>query len=60
VDHALADAALMEAVHAHQQAQAQAQQAKNVVAELKQVNIRNGFAPAIVESVIRKHLGGAA
>lgn len=58
VDHALADAAIDQAVEAHQAAQAQSVQAKQVVAELKQVNIRNGFAPAIRKSFDRE-LGGA-
>jgi hypothetical protein len=58
VDHSLADAALNSAVEAHQAAQQQATQAREVVAELKQVNIRNGFAPAIRESFNRRY-GGA-
>lgn len=58
VDHSLADAALNNAVQAHQAAQHQATQARAVVAELKQVNIRNGFAPAIRDSFTRRY-GGA-
>jgi hypothetical protein len=58
VDHSLASAAINHAVEAHQAAQSQATQAQQVVAELKQVNIRNGFAPAIRKSFDRE-LGGA-
>jgi hypothetical protein len=58
VDHSLASAAIDDAVEAHQSAQEQAEQAQRVVAELKQVNIRNGFAPAIRKSFDRT-LGGA-
>jgi hypothetical protein len=58
VDHSLADSALESAVHAHQAAQQQAVQARQVVAELKQVNLRNGFAPAIRDSFDRRY-GGA-
>jgi hypothetical protein len=58
VDHSLANAAIHDAVKAHTQAQAQATQAREVVAELRQVNIRNGFAPAIRKSFDRS-LGGA-
>jgi signal transduction histidine kinase len=58
VDHSLADAALLNAVEAHQTAQEQASQAREVVAELKQVNLRNGFAPAIRQSFDRRY-GGA-
>lgn len=58
VDHSLADAAILNAVQAHQAAQEQATQARQVVAELKQVNIRNGFAPAIRDSFTRRY-GGA-
>lgn len=58
VDHSLASAAIDDAVEAHQAAQAQAQQAQRVVADLKRVNIRNGFAPAIRKSFDRT-LGGA-
>jgi hypothetical protein len=59
VDHSLASAAIDHAIEAHQAAQAQATQAQRIVSELKRVNIRNGFAPAIEASVIRK-LGGAS
>lgn len=58
VDHSLADAAIKDAVKAHTQAQAQATQAREVVSELRQVNIRNGFAPAIRKS-FDQPLGGA-
>lgn len=58
VDHSLASAALDHAVEAHQAAQQQAAQAQQVVADLKRVNIRNGFAPAIRKSFDRE-LGGA-
>ena len=59
VDHSLADRAIDNAVNAHREAQAQATQAREVVAELRQVNIRNGFAPAIESTIIRR-LGGAS
>jgi hypothetical protein len=58
VDHSLASAALDHAVEAHQAAQAQAAHAQEIVAELKRVNLRNGFAPAIRKSFDRT-LGGA-
>jgi hypothetical protein len=58
VDHSLASAAIDHAVEAHKAAQEQATQAQKVVAELRQVNIRNGFAPAIRESFHRE-IGGA-
>lgn len=58
IDHSLANAALHDAVQAHQTAQEQASQAREVVAELKQVNLRNGFAPAIRQSFDRRY-GGA-
>jgi signal transduction histidine kinase len=58
VDHSLADSALESAVEAHQAAQQQATQARQVVADLKQVNLRNGFAPAIRDSFERRY-GGA-
>lgn len=57
IDHSLADAAIHDAVHAHLEAQAQATEARQVVAELRQVNLRNGFAPAIRKSFDRE-LGG--
>lgn len=59
VDHSLAAAAIEDAVNAHTTAQAQATQAKEVVAELQQVNLRNGFAPAIRKSFDRP-IGGTA
>lgn len=58
VDHSLADAAIESAVEAHAAAQMQATQAREVVAELRRVNLRNGFAPAIESTIIRR-LGGA-
>lgn len=58
IDHSLADAAIHTAVHAHLAAQEQKTQANQVVAELKRVNLRNGFAPAIRESFDRRY-GGA-
>ena len=58
VDHSLADEAIQNAVEAHQAAQEQATQARQVVAELKRVNLRNGFAPAIRDSFDRRY-GGA-
>jgi len=58
VDHSLSSAAIDHAVEAHQAAQAQAADAQQVVAELKRVNLRNGFAPAIRNSFDRT-LGGA-
>ncbi|MDQ0820494.1 hypothetical protein QFZ79_002785 [Arthrobacter sp. V4I6] len=45
VDHALADAAIHDAVHAHEAAQAT--EAWQVITELRQVNVCNEFAPAI-------------
>ena len=57
VDHSLADAAIHHAVEAHQAAQAQAAEAREVVAELRQVNLRNGFAPAIEKSVLQRFQG---
>jgi hypothetical protein len=58
VDHSLASAAIDHAVEAHQAAQNQFAEAQQVVAELKRVNLRNGFAPAIRKSFDRE-LGGA-
>ena len=58
VDHSLASAAIDHAVEQHQAAQAQAADAQQIVAELKRVNLRNGFAPAIRDSFNRE-LGGA-
>ena len=58
IDHTLADQAIHNAVHAHQAAQEQKTQAQQVVAELKRVNLRNGFAPAIRDSFERRY-GGA-
>lgn len=58
IDHSLADAAIEEAVDAHAAAQAQRTQAREVVERLHQVNLRNGFAPAIRKSFDRP-IGGA-
>lgn len=58
VDHTLAAEAIDHAVQAHQVAQVQATQAKQIAAELQRVNLRNGFAPAIRDSFNRE-LGGA-
>lgn len=57
VDHSLAEAALESAVDTHLAAQEQRVEAKHVVSELRQVNLRNGFAPAIAAS-IQKRNGG--
>lgn len=58
VDHSLADEAIFNAAQAYQAAQEQATQARQVVAELQRVNLRNGFAPAIRDSFDRRY-GGA-
>ncbi|KQR02472.1 hypothetical protein ASF72_10585 [Arthrobacter sp. Leaf141] len=58
MDHSLADAAIEAAVEAHSAAQVQATQANKIVADLQQVNLRNGFAPAIRKSFDRP-IGGA-
>lgn len=58
VDHSLAEAALHNAVDAHQAAQVQATEAREVVQDLRRVNLRNGFAPAIRDSFDRR-FGGA-
>lgn len=57
VDHSLADAAIHDAVKAHQAAQAQAVEARQVVDELRKVNFRNGFAPAIEKSILQRFQG---
>jgi signal transduction histidine kinase len=57
VDHSLATAAIDHAVEAHQAAQAQATEARQVVDELRRVNLRNGFAPAIEKSVLQRFQG---
>jgi hypothetical protein len=49
---------LAEAAQMHVIAERQAHTAAIAVHDLRQVNIRNGFAPAIEASIIRK-LGGA-
>jgi len=53
VDHSLASAAIDRAVADHRAAQSQAAEAQQVVTELKRVNVRNGFAPAIRKSFDR-------
>jgi hypothetical protein len=58
VDHTLAEAALEHAVDAHRAAQEQRAEATQVVSELRKVNIRNGFAPAIAKTVTQRY-GGA-
>lgn len=58
VDNTDAEAALEHAMETHRAAQEQRVQATQAVSELRQVNIRNGFAPAIEASIVRK-LGGA-
>ena len=58
IDHSQAEAALVHAVDVHRAAQEQRAEAVQVVSELRRVNLRNGFAPAIEASIIRK-LGGA-
>lgn len=58
VDHSLAEAALESAVDTHLAAQEQRVEAKQVVSELRQVNLRNGFAPAIAASIQNRN-GGA-
>lgn len=58
VDHSMSSAAIDDAVQAHRAAQEQATQAREVVADLQRVNLRNGFAPAIEASIIQR-LGGA-
>lgn len=58
VDHTLAEAALEHAMDAHRAAQEQRAEATQVVSELRRVNIRNGFAPAIAKTVTQRY-GGA-
>lgn len=58
VDHSLAEAALHSAVDAQRAAQEQATEAREVVQDLRRVNLRNGFAPAIRDSFDRR-FGGA-
>lgn len=50
---------LNKAVSFRLDAQVQAVQADEVVSKLSRSLLRNGFAPAIEESVIRKYMGGA-
>ncbi|SEI44556.1 hypothetical protein SAMN04487917_101331 [Arthrobacter sp. yr096] len=54
VDHALAEAAIEHAVDAHRAAQEQRAEATQAVTNLREVNIRNGFAPAIEAQIMRK------
>lgn len=56
-DPAEASAALDQAVDAHMAAQQQLQAAKRVATELRTVNDRNGFAPAIVATVTKRYGG---
>ena len=58
VDHTLSEAAIEHAVDAHLAAQEQRNEATQVVSELRRVNIRNGFAPAIAKTVTQRY-GGA-
>lgn len=51
---------LAHAMNASREARVQAVQAHEVVARLTASRIRNGFAPVIEESIIRRHLGGTA
>lgn len=44
----------------HQSAKNQAAQADEVVFKLARSRVRNGFAPAIEESIMHKYLGGSA
>lgn len=60
VDREAAEAAVVHAVTAHECAQRQAEAARAAAAGLARVRIRNGFAPAIEESIIRRYLGGTA
>jgi hypothetical protein len=45
------------AINAHRDAQAQAAQAAQAVARLRASRLRNGFAPVIEDSIIRRYLG---
>ena len=47
-------------MNAHRDAQVQAAQAHEAVSRLKESRIRNGFAPVIEESIIRRYLGSAS
>lgn len=58
VDHSQAEAALEQAMDSHRAAQVQRGEAKQVVSELRQVNLRNGFAPAIAATITKRY-GGA-
>lgn len=48
---------LAQAINAHRDAQAQARAANEAVARLRASRIRNGFAPVIEESILRRYLG---
>lgn len=60
VDHAPAAAAYAAAEQAHVVAERQAHEARVEVAELHTVQIRNGFAPAIEDSILRRLQGRTA
>lgn len=49
---------LAQGINARRDAQAQAAQALEVVARLKASRIRNGFAPVIEESILRRYMLG--
>lgn len=51
---------LARSMNAHRDAEAQAAQAHEAVSRLKESRIRNGFAPVIEESIIRRYLGSAS
>lgn len=51
---------LAHGMNAQRDAEAQARQAAETVARLRASRIRNGFAPVIEESIIRRYLGGTA
>ena len=58
IDHSLAEAALESAVDTHRAAQEQKVEATQVVSELRKVNMRNGFAPAIAATVTQRVIPG--
>lgn len=60
VDPEAANRELSKAATLHQSAQVQADVADAVVTKLVQSRIRNGFAPAIEDSIMKRHLGGMA
>ena len=51
---------LAQSIDAHRDAQLQAAQAAEAVARLRASRIRNGFAPVIEESIIRRYLGSTS